>query len=73
MKIILLYKHVIIFLSTSYPQIEDNLWKQSIIHIFMKNNYKNKITRYWKKEFLPYIYGGFLMKNARKARKHQCL
>ena len=49
MKIILLYKHVIIFLSTSYPQIEDNLWKQSIIHIFMKNNYKNKITRYWKK------------------------
>ena len=56
------YKQVILLLSTTYPQIEDNLCKQEVFHIFMKKTLKINLQDIEIKEFLPYIYSGLLLK-----------
>ncbi len=61
------------FYPQGYPQIEDNLCKQRVIHIFYKNNKKIYLQDIEIKKFLPYIYSGFCCKSCKKVRKHQCL
>ena len=57
------YKQVIMLLSTSYPQIEDNLCKQEVFHILIKKFLKTKLQHIEKIEFLPYIYSGLFLKH----------
>ena len=56
------YKQVIRLLSTSYPQIEDNLCKQEVFHILTKKIIKKFLQDIEIKEFLPYIYSGLFSK-----------
>ena len=67
--IFLKYKQVILLLSTSYPQIEDNLCKREVFHIYMKKIKKINLQDIEKKEFLPYIYSGLFL----KCRKYKAL
>ena len=56
------YKQVILLLSTTYPQNEDNLCKQEVFHISTKNLKKIILQDIEIKEFIPYIYSGLFLK-----------
>ena len=57
--VFLKYKQVMLLLSTSYPQIEDNLCKRKVFHIFVKKVIKINLQDIEINEFLPYIYSGY--------------